>query len=474
MNHLASFLEIAPRELDISREQALSAQSRYLDLGNWLLEHDPGRVEVDIYPQGSFRLGTVVKPVIDGGDFDIDLVFLRHLKHGSVTQAELKAQAGELLTAYCTDRGFDAPIELGRCWRLEFFEDGFHLDVLPAIPDDSVADGIRLGDRDLRAWQFSNPIGYSDWFYDRMDRRLVEEDRALVATAMRRDIADVPEFLVRTPLQRAVQVLKRSRDIYFGDDPVATTSILITTLAGHAYRGQRDVLDAVVDIAHEMHQTIEKRDGFWWVENPAHDSENFADKWNTDPDRAKRFFEWQAALVSVLNGATTATSLDLAIERLGTQFGDVSKIAHTAIIGSAGDSLRDRAAGRMPALREQFAENLWRISDDCSVDVSFDVANTGHGGYTPRRGLGRRRLHRESKLRFTVTATDVPPPYETFWKVRNFGEQAAFLKQLRGEIVRGTSEHIDHTRYRGGHYVDCYIVKDGVRRAWRRTWVPID
>lgn len=351
MNHLASFLEIAPRELDISREQALSAQSRYLDLGNWLLEHDPGRVEVDIYPQGSFRLGTVVKPVIDGGDFDIDLVFLRHLKHGSVTQAELKAQAGELLTAYCTDKGSARRSSWVGAGVLEFFEDGFHLDVLPAIPDDSVADGIRLGDRDLRAWQFSNPIGYSDWFYDRMDRRLVEEDRALVATAMRRDIADVPEFLVRTPLQRAVQVLKRSRDIYFGDDPVATTSILITTLAGHAYRGQRDVLDAVVDIAHEMHQTIEKRDGFWWVENPAHDSENFADKWNTDPDRAKRFFEWQAALVSVLNGATTATSLDLAIERLGTQFGDVSKIAHTAIIGSAGDSLRDRAAGRMPAPR---------------------------------------------------------------------------------------------------------------------------
>ena len=474
MNHLASFLGIVPRELDISREQALVAQTRYLDLGNWLLEHDPGRVDVDIYPQGSFRLGTVVKPVTDGGDFDIDLVFLRHLKHGSVTQAELKAQAGELLAAYCIDRGFDAPIELGRCWRLEFFEDGFHLDVLPAIPDDAIADGIRLGDRDLHEWQFSNPIGYSDWFYDRMDRTLVEQDRALVASAMRRDIAEIPEFLVRTPLQRAVQVLKRSRDVYFGDDPAATTSILITTLAGYTYGGQRVVLDAVVEIAEQMHQSIEKRNGIWWVQNPAHTSENFADKWNADPDRATRFFEWQDALVTVLKGATTATSLDLAIERLGAQFGDVSKVAHDAIVGSAGNSLRDRAAGRMPALHEQFAEDLWTIADDCSVEVTFDVANIGQPGYTPRRRLGRRRLYREGKLRFTVAATNVAPPYEVFWKVRNFGEQAAFLKQLRGDIVRGGAEHIEHTRYRGEHYIDCYIVKDGVRRAWRRTWVPID
>ncbi len=55
-------------------------------------------------------------------------------------------------------------------------------------------------------------------------------------------------------------------------------------------------------------------------------------------------------------------------------------------------------------------------------------------------------------------------PFEVWWKVRNRGEEAARLNQLRGEIRRGgpgSVVHREQTQYRGRHYVEVYIVKDG-------------
>ena len=89
-------------ELDISPLQYELAVRRYSDLGQWLVALGIG--DPDVYPQGSFRLGTVLRPTA-GGDFDIDLVFLRFLAKESITQEELRSQAGQLLRDYIAARG---------------------------------------------------------------------------------------------------------------------------------------------------------------------------------------------------------------------------------------------------------------------------------------------------------------------------------------------------------------------------------
>ena len=35
-----------------------------------------------------------------------------------------------------------------------------------------------------------------------------------------------------------------------------------------------------------------RRNGLYYIENPSYAGENFADKWNTHPDRASAFFAW--------------------------------------------------------------------------------------------------------------------------------------------------------------------------------------
>ena len=328
-------------ELDISPQQYELAVRRYSDLGQWLVALGIG--DPDVYPQGSFRLGTVVRPTA-GGDFDIDLVFLRFVAKESITQDELRSQAGQLLRAYIAARGASngnpTLKERGRCWELIYSSDRFHMDVLPVIPDPDGDDtAVLLSDRDMFQWQHSNPIGYADWFWSSMGEA-ADVARAHLAAALSRDVEDVPRWLVRTTLQRVVQLLKLHRDNFFRSNPHdKPASILITTLAAHAYGGESDLFEAFQKVAHNLPSHIEWRNGKWWVPNPAHGEENFADKWNTSPDRKRHFDRWIEALVTGTDRWAASNGVDEAVRSLGTAFGAAPVQAGAKQVGAGLSSL---------------------------------------------------------------------------------------------------------------------------------------
>ena len=63
-----------------------------------------------------------------------------------------------------------------------------------------------------------------------MDKILAKEKRTF-AKENKLEIEDVPTYRVKTPLQMAIQLLKRHRDIYFqNNNENAPISIIITTL----------------------------------------------------------------------------------------------------------------------------------------------------------------------------------------------------------------------------------------------------
>ena len=99
----------------------------------------------------------------------------------------------------------------------------------------------------------------------------------------------------------------------------------------------------------------------------------------------------------------------------------------------------------------------------------------------PNRAARRRylrskvgRITRGRSITFKVLSTDVPEPYEIYWKVRNHGNEAESRQQLRGSIFRDGPQRTEQTAYAGHHYVDCYIVKDGacVARTRERVDIP--
>lgn len=303
---LSKSLEQFAEDLDISESKYLEAKKRYEAVGEWLGKNDsPLSIYIpEIYPQGSFALGTVIKPMTNKDEYDIDLVcFLAKLKKESTSQSALKTMVGDRLKAHDVyKRLLDQ--EGHRCWTLNYANE-FHMDILPAIADDVLrakggllVDAILITDKQKIAsgdpeWPKSNPRGYLKWFQSRQETVFVALRKQL-AEAIKASVDDVPEYKIKTPLQRAIQILKRHRDIYCSrkKDACKPISIIITTLAASSYKGQDNVYNTVYDILFGITDNAIKQAGKFYIPNPANPGENFADKWDKNPDLPKSFFEW--------------------------------------------------------------------------------------------------------------------------------------------------------------------------------------
>lgn len=287
---LSNLLSKITQLLDMPEALMEKAQRRYGEVAAWLGARDSELLEFDplFYPQGSVRLGTVVRPLFGADEYDLDAVCRLLIAKDRISQKDLKDKVGDRLKKHPDYRAILKPGR--RCWRLDF-EEKFHMDILPAIPNPEEDESIFITDRELYRWQFSNPVGFAEWFRRRMDRqfRAYAEN---MAKASGIEVERIPEWKVKTPLQRSVQILKRHRDIRFGDDEDKPISIILTTLAGRAYGGEDEVETALTGILGRMGDYVKKENGVWVVRNPVHEEENFADKWAEHPQRAEKFFEW--------------------------------------------------------------------------------------------------------------------------------------------------------------------------------------
>ena len=199
-------------------------------------------------------------------------------------------------------------------------------------------------------WQHSNPIGYAEWFWVSMGEAAVV-GKAQLAAQLKRDVEDVPRWLVRTTLQHVVQLLKLHRDIFFRDNPHdKPASILITTLATLAYSGGSDLFEAFRKVARDLQSYVERRNHTWWVPNPAHGEENFADKWNTNPSRKMHFDRWINALVTDTDRWASSDGVDEAVRVLGDTLGPAPVQAGAKRVGASLSALT--AAGNLGVISQ--------------------------------------------------------------------------------------------------------------------------
>ena len=462
---LTKGLEDVARLLDIPEDLADEAIARYEAVAAWLGEEDsPLRFYApELYPQGSFRLGTPIRPLLANDEFDIDLVCRLQIGKESTTQEDLKKLVGDRLKA--SEDLKEIVKERRRCWQLVYSK-RFHLDVLPAIPDaERPGTSILLTDKNLVRWQHSNPIGYANWFYDRMRQQLTQL-RAVMAKDAEVSIEDIPEWRVRTPLQRAVQLLKRHRDLRFAADPDnRPVSIIITTLAAHAYRSHPQTYEALRQIVRDMPLFIENRNGKWWVANPVHPGENFADKWNEDPKKKAAFIAWLKIVETDLETMAArggAAATDVATRKFGLGSGNLTALRPLSNVPGLADSSHQAPVG-WPEVTRGY----------CRISAAV----------YPSLKKGRKLWELRPKgvpkgiaLKFTAR-TNIASPYDVYWQVVNTGAEAAAQGQLRGgfeERQKGLM-HWETTAYAGTHWVQAFVVKDGVcvarsERKYVKVW----
>lgn len=369
-------LESIAIELDIPPSKYQQAVQRYTSVGRWLSEgeYEGVNADVHIYTQGSFRLGTVVRPIKSGNeaDYDIDLVCELALDKDKTRPNNIKQAIGERLKAHEVYQDM-LDKEKKRCWTLNYAEQdgiGFHLDVLPAIPqsETNISKLITLGVPDSIAcksicitnkekddsytWASSNPNGYARWFDSikqpvlekiifEQKQRIFESNRSIF-----NQIDEVPDQLVKTPLQRTIQILKRHRDIRFSGhewEDCKPISMIITTLCAKLYQQEEDIFSTIKNVTEKLislspllnnkselideatrYQLIHrKEDGTWVITNPVNPEENFADRWHENNNRrANLFFHWVEWLKNDLVDILESQNASKVTESLKQNFGE--------------------------------------------------------------------------------------------------------------------------------------------------------
>lgn len=379
-------LKLLLEELDIPPSAYERAERRYQDLGQFFSSADArcASYSPHIFAQGSFRLGTVVRPIGDDEyDLDVGLRLRQGLSKSSITQQDLKGLVGGDLSRYRARRGIQEGLsEKRRCWRLAYRDElPFHMDVVPSLPEDAehrvvlqermrgagvdpglservaqhvgaITDNQHAHYRVLSDdWRVSNSVGYALWFESRLRQAQVLLERS--AAARGTTIDQLPVRAWESPLQAAVRVLKRHRDQMYQQHPDSKPiSVIITTLAAQAYQGETDLestLDGVLARMGSLVRASQPR-----VPNPVNPEEDFADKWHEQAYASLRLEEnfrvWlQRARADLQNlrHADSEVLLESALDGFGVHVGRDRLLR--AIGGSAAATPREPTVLADPA-----------------------------------------------------------------------------------------------------------------------------
>ena len=241
-------------------------------------------VDCSIYYQGSFAIGTVIKP-LRGDDFDLDIV------------VEFDSSKREM-TAGSFYRMFYKTFENGKYKemlnefrnnvRLDYKSSNYHFDIMPSVPLSSNSNALSVPDTKKRDWVVRSPKTYIEWFKNQTNKipgyqMKVSDNRRFIMESVDevKPLKEPAPYEITPTLIRAVQLLKRMKDVFFRDykGEREPQSIVITTLAANFYNGEYSVYDALKNIILKMKQKYDNNNRFE-VRNPSYPSEVFTEKWS--------------------------------------------------------------------------------------------------------------------------------------------------------------------------------------------------
>lgn len=479
-DYLNNIYEKIAQAIDISEQLFDQAEDKYNKLGIWMDRETPD-YKITIYPQGSFALGTVVKPVSDKDDYDLDLVCEFDKDYGFDAQSLKIKIVKPLLDRY--DEAIRIK-EKKRCWQAIYkSSSNFHMDIIPAI-NRVVYISITDKNEENSSYKYigSNPKGYIDWFNKRKETRYKAIKEAYEKDPSRRFMAKVEpikEYRLKTPLQKSIQILKRHRDILYQDDPdhLAPISIIITTIAAQLYNNEDNIYDTLKTILDNAKTYVEscKKNGTYYIENPSYtgiQKENFADKWNDNPERAEAFFDWldqaQTNLINCVDafdskadiGSLLSVSLgENLIKRVFSEYdAPIEKLISEKT--SESDFALIPIKTRMLMSVPHRENPPWHIPKGFRIFIKATITDPRTGTTYEYENDGE-PLEKGLSIKFTAFFS-VKKPYRLKWQVVNTGNEAKFKQCLRGgfeESDFASNTRSESTEYSGSHYIQCFLIK---------------
>jgi hypothetical protein len=395
-----------------------------------------GPIYKEHIPQGSWAHATIIEPVGVFDEFDAD--FLLHVEEQ--VDWDPSHYLRELRAAFKRTSTYkDMVRKKNRCVRVGYAND-CHVDVVPSI---TLANGQQvIMNYAENEFEDTNPDGFTQWMKERDD-------------------------LTDGNLRKVIRLLKYLRDYKNTFD---CKSVILTTLVGGRIQpidaGTRyaDIPTTLVSILVDLDNWLSLYSSMPLIDDPSCPGTSFNHRWT----EAK--FQNFKSMMSKYRGwaeeAQATSDEDAAVTAWQRMFGDefvaVEVEIRKAALRTAHRSGMRKSATVVAAPGEEFIEQRglpfsprYGATIDARIREVYGARSTTiRSGAPLRPGLS---------LRFTLK-TDTPEPYEVIWKVRNRGEVAASLGQLRGQLVDsngGKNVRTEHTKYDGDHYVEAYVVKNG-------------
>lgn len=409
---------------------------------NELAEHlksalaDKHGYSISTWLQGSYKFGTLIKPVRARDEYDVDVgVYFNWIggDGGQPTPRQLRGWVQDELLEYakkCADLRSVAIPPKDRCSRASYVRQ-FHIDT-PVYHLDSERDERRLACLPGQ-WEPSDPKKIYEWF-----RNAVDSDD-------------------RDQLRRIVRYFKAWAAISFEDIPTSRpASILLTVLATNAYisirAGQRapiDDDDMLVSAIKQVHRVVAASNA---VANPTDADE---------PLNRMSDVDWGGFAQRLNEFLTIAQRAEEADDEISA-----------ALIWSEAFSFL------MPLPETDQIE----VSDNESQQALMPIPDIDIAVYSrnPKRFVDRYRnevpgVAKDCDLVFSIVAPHLVPTYATIeWTVRNSGEDADWHSDLgHRQIAMRLLTAEEHTKYAGLHFMDCVIRNNGGLYAARRVPVTI-
>jgi hypothetical protein len=382
----------------------------------------------DVIPQGSYAHKTIIKPVKDTDEFDADIL----LYIDEVTEWEAKDYVQKLYEVFRGSITYKEMVSRKtRCVTINYSND-FHIDVVPYLE----RHGSKfVTNRHENTFELTNPEKYTEW--------LDEKNR-----------------ITKHHFVKVIRLLKYIRDY---KRTFSVKSIILNTLLGGQVNDAalledkdcyNDVPSTLYTIMKKLKSYVSDNYAMPTINDPGETGENFGDRWEQDG-----WAIFRSKMISYADKVIEAYEEDnqeKSLSKWQEIFGDTFKKPETkytnenrAVLSYSNTEQKiDRDLGILVQLNPIYK---FKLSGNVEPKIGYRKYDLRSQGNKVARGRW---------ISFKVTTHNIPAPYKIYWKVLNRGDFAKAEDSIRGQINEGNDFHREQTKFRGNHYVECYIVKD--------------
>lgn len=394
--------------------------------------------------QGSMAMHTIVQN--DEGDYDIDvgIVFESSNLNGLGSLASRNMVAGALKGK--TKQFAEEPEVKTSCVRLKYTSTGYHVDfAIFKREKDTVDDKKYTYEHAGAEWSARDVKALEEWF-----------------NAQIKEKGDILRKVIRLS-----KMFCKSRDTWKN----MPSGLLQTVLCDENLCTDYSRIDEV--FYYTMQAIVNRISDSTEVVAPVDDGRTLVVR---DIDR-QRMNNWKSRLASKLKELDVLFEEDCTYTEAITAWQEFFN--HLYWDGLQKEVITESSSVRKTYTytdTEEFIEDLYPVYEQYDVTIDCKVAGNGFSlmpiiqyleTYAPKF------IPHNFSVRCKVGYTNCPSYDKVLWKVLNVGEEAERRNDIRGQIQNRGKEITENSRFFGPHYIECYLIKNGVCVAIGHVSVPI-